>query len=153
MRLSCVVILGLALFQISSAQETGATKTQLADGSPRRDGVHKVDPTQTYHRVYAKVPLVGTGKRGDEIRPMFVPLLSKTSKDHIGIIAWQMQICDDGKSAIVEFVGATAKDLDAIINSKDPNVKVFERGKSAKADIEAEFSKSKKGFSLDSFQV
>ena len=153
MRLSCILIFGLTALQLSFAQQTAAAAGQLPDGAPRRDGVYRVDPTQTYSRVYARVPLVGTGKRGDEIRPMFVPTPSQVSKDHSGIIAWQMQLCDDGKSAIVEFVGAMPKDLADIINSKDPNVKAFERGKHSKDEIEIEFKKSKKDFSINSFGV
>jgi hypothetical protein len=148
-----LLVISLATFGVCLAQAPAPSSTQLPNGAPRRDGVHQVDPTQSYHRVYAKVPIVGSGKRGDEIRPMFVPLPAQASKDHTGVIAWQMQLCDDGKSALVEFVGATPKDLASIVNSTDPNVIVFERGKHSQAEIEAEFQKYKKGFALNSFGV
>ena len=150
MRLVCPLLVSVLTASIGLAQTTAAA-SQPVGSSPRLDTVHRVDPSQMYHRVYAKVPLVGSGKAGDEVRPMFVPLPAQAAKDHTGIIAWQMQLCDDGKSALVEFVGATPKDLHTIIGSTDPNVKVFERGKHSQAEIEAEFQKYKKGFTLNSF--
>jgi hypothetical protein len=150
MRLSSLFLFSL----LSVAAQNAAVGTgQPVAAAPRFDAVHRVDPSQMYHRVYARVPLVGSGKLGDEVRPMFVPTLSQLSKDHSGILAWQMQMSDDGKTALVEFVGATPKDLQAIIGSKDPDVKVFERGKHSQDEIEGEFKKYKKNFSLNSFGV
>jgi hypothetical protein len=154
MRLLCALFLCSAMVRSGLAQVPEAAATgQPVAVSPRIDAVHRVDPSQTYHRVYARVPLIGTGKRGDEIRPKFAPLLAEIKGDHSGILAWQMQLCDDGKSALVEFVGATPKELQTITSSTDPNVTVFERGKHTQAEIEAEFQKYKKGFTLNSFGV
>jgi hypothetical protein len=146
------------LSQAARSQDTAtAVATPPYTGSPtqeiRVDRVHRVDPAQMYHRVYARVPMVGSGKKDDPKRPMFVPLPSEISKDHSGIIAFQMQVSDDGKWALVEFVGATPKDLVAITASVDPNVKFFERGKSTQADIETEFQKYKKGFTMQMFNT
>src|SRR5258706_7443122 len=112
---------------------------------------NRVDPGQMYYRVYARAPLIGSGKANDPKLPMFAPLPSQMSRDHTGIIAYQMQISDDGKFALVEFVGATPKDLQQIINSTDPNVKAFERGKTSQALIEAEFKRYKHYFTFDVF--
>src|SRR5262249_12470148 len=112
--------------------------------------------------IWARVPLVGNGSQADPIRPMFVPApppmptkdrpavaVAATPIDRSGILSYQMQISDDGKWALVEFVGATPKDLQIITSSKDPNVKFFEKGKTTKEDIEAEFQKYKTNFKFD----
>jgi hypothetical protein len=63
-----------------------------------------VSPAMMYHRVYAVVPLVGKGTKGDPRRPMLVPAPSAAPKDHTGLLGYQMQLSDDGKFALVEFV-------------------------------------------------
>jgi len=73
---------------------------------------NRVSPQMMYHRVWAVVPLIGTGKPDDPKRPMFVPSpAEQTAKfrkgDRSGIIGYSMQLSDDGQSALVEFVGAT----------------------------------------------
>jgi hypothetical protein len=119
-----------------------------------------------YHRVWAIVPLVGTGTADDPRRPMFAPSLADSkarakalqdaaiSKKDVpppAIISFTMQLADDKKSAIVEFVGLNPQALEFITASKDPRVKVFERGKATKQEIETEMKKVKAGFTLDSF--
>lgn len=114
----------------------------------------KVDPASMYHRVYAVVPLVGTGKPGDPIRPMFIPTTPPTTTTvRTGILAWQMQLSDDGKSALVEFVGSTRADILPIISSTAAGVVAFERGVATQAQIEAEFQKYKKNFTLSLFNT
>jgi hypothetical protein len=68
-----------------------------------------------------------------------------------GILGYSMQISDDGRFALVEFVGATPADLKFIVNSQAPGVRAFERGTATKAQIEAEFRKYKANFTLNSF--
>ena len=73
---------------------------------------NRVSPEMMYHRVWAVVPLIGSGKPDDPKRPMFVPSpAEQTAKfrkgDRSGIIGYSMQLSDDGQSALVEFVGAT----------------------------------------------
>ncbi len=62
-----------------------------------------------------------------------------------------MQISDDGKWALVEFVDVTPKDLEPITTSANPNVRVFVRGQAAIADIVADFSQYKKNFTFSRF--
>lgn len=138
-------MLKIRLFGIS------ALFLQLAWSQDRVDSVHRVDSGQIYHRVFARVPLIGTGKANDPKRPMFAPLPSEMKQDHTGILGFQMEISDDGKWALVEFVGATPKDLQDITDSVDPNVKAFDRQKTSTEEIEAEFKKYKKGFKLDAW--
>ena len=52
-----------------------------------------------------------------------------------------VQTSDDGKSALVEFVGMNPQALAFITESNAPGVRVFERGKATKGQIEAEFQK------------
>jgi hypothetical protein len=63
-----------------------------------------------YHRVYAVVPLVGSGTPADPSRPMLVPAapqpgqLQQQTSEPPELLGWQMQISDDGKFGLVEFV-------------------------------------------------
>lgn len=71
-------------------------------------GQRNVPAEYMYHRVWAVVPLVGSGAAGDPIRPMLVPSPSAASQqpstDPPDLLGYQMQLSDDGKFALVEFV-------------------------------------------------
>jgi hypothetical protein len=116
---------------------------------------NRVSPEMMYHRVWAVVPLIGKGTADDPRRPMFVSSpaeqAARSKDDRSGLLGYSMQLSDDGKSALVEFVGATPADLKFIVASKVAGVKAFERGSATKAQIEAEFQKYKTGFSVSSF--
>ena len=141
-------------------------------------GQTSVSPENSHVRVIAVVPLIGTGDREDPIRPMFVPSpaeMRKTSQDLVAvarkveesntpaakgtpppppvsaILGHHYQLSTDGKSALVEFVGSDRQALVAILGSKEPRVKAFERGKDKKDDIERELKKFKADFDLDAF--
>jgi hypothetical protein len=108
-------------------------------------------------RVLAVVPLVGTGKPDDPIRPMFAlspkeltALPPRADRRPPGIMASHYLLSDDKKSAIVEFMEADRATLAPLLNSTDARVKVFERGVHNKATIEAEFQKVKGGFTIES---
>ena len=64
-----------------------------------------------YHRVYAVVPMVGSGTPADPSRPMFVPAPpaegAQPATERPGLLGYQMQLSDDGTLALVEFVFAT----------------------------------------------
>ena len=116
---------------------------------------NRVSPEMMYHRVWAIVPLIGKGTADDPRRPMFVPSPAEQAEkvkkgDRSEILGYSMQLSDDGKSALVEFVGATPSELQFIVDSKVTGVKAFERGKAKKEDIETEFQKHKAGFTLNS---
>jgi hypothetical protein len=71
-----------------------------------------VPPEFMYHRVYAVVPLVGSGTPDDPQRPMLVPAVPPPSPVQAqpqtttrpDLLGWQMQISDDGKFGLVEFI-------------------------------------------------
>jgi hypothetical protein len=111
---------------------------------------HAVDPAQRYHRVICLVHLTGSGKRGDEIRAEYVPS-DVTSR--AGIIAWSMQVADDGKMAILHLVAVDRNAFASILADKRPEIRVFEIGKDTQQAIEAELRKYKADFSLDAFKV
>ena len=152
------LLLSLLLAALTPAwSQTPAATTGTAATAPRTDGVprmastRRVDPGQMYHRVWARVPMIGTGKAGDPLRPMFAPFGVQATAAHTGIIGFQMQISDDGQWALCEFVGATPNDLASITTSTAPNIKVFERGKATEAEVEADFQQYKKAFTMQLF--
>src|SRR6476619_1073333 len=68
-----------------------------------------VPPEFMYHRVYAVVPLVGTGTPADPQRPMLVPAPQQPGQAQSlsgppELLGWQMQLSDDGKFGLVEFI-------------------------------------------------
>lgn len=71
-----------------------------------------------YHRVWAVTPLVGSGKPGDPIRPMFVAAEPAAASDRSGVLAYQMQLSDDGKFALVELVFATPAAFQAALQTE-----------------------------------
>ena len=109
----------------------------------------RVDPRNTYHRVIAVVPIVGTGTAGDPKRPQYAP--NPTSASSNGIIGFTQVATDDGKFAIVEFVARERKALLPII--ADTSITSFEKGTQTQDVIEAALRKFKKDFDLISFEV
>jgi len=98
-------------------------------------------------RILAIVPLQGAGRGNDPVRPAFAPV--RTSAD--GITGYRFVTSDDGRFALVEFTATSRAAFAAILNDRRAEVKVFERGKHTKQDIEREFRLLKRDFSLDRF--
>lgn len=127
------------------------TVTLFAQGHVASENLHT--------RVLCVVPMIGTGTIADPIRPMFVPAPPDPSKapDQAvatappGILAFQYQLSDDGNYALVELVGSDRNALAGVFNSTDARVKVFDLAKAKKNDIDTEFRKYKKTFSLDKY--
>jgi hypothetical protein len=143
------------VFSQTPAASTAQPQPTAAKVAPINQ--RRVDPAAMYHRVYAVVPMVGTGKKGDPFRPMFVTLPSQATAAsvaaHTGILSYQMHVSDDGKFALVEFVGATRADLQPILASTAAGTTVFERGSATQAQIETEFKKYKKDFTMSLFST
>ena len=114
-----------------------------------------VDGRQVFERVYAVVPLVGAGTADHPRRPAYAPLRPArgTAPDVNGIIGYTMQVSDDGKFALVEFVARDRLAFRALFADTRPEVKVFEKGKASRATIEAAFRLVKKDFTLDKLGV
>ena len=114
----------------------------------------RVDPRNTYHRILVVVPYVGSGTAADPIRPKYAPWPphpAGTVPSRTDIMGYMQVASDDKKSALVEFVAQDMAAFAAILN--DGQLKVFEKGKNTKSDIEGELKKFKKDFSLDTFGV
>jgi hypothetical protein len=89
-----------------------------------------------YYRLICLVHLVGTGGKGDPIRP-----------------EWSFQLTDDKKMAILHVVATNRAAFAPILADARPEVKVFEIGKNSAAAIEGALGAVKAGFSLSKFQV
>jgi hypothetical protein len=108
---------------------------------------NRVDPRNTYHRILCVVPMVGKGTPADPMRPQYAPWPPSTSASRTAIISFSHQVSDDGRFALVEFVARDRQAFEEIFNDK--TIKVFEKGKDNKDDIDKELKKFKKDFSLD----
>jgi hypothetical protein len=98
-------------------------------------------------KVVAVTALTGKGTWEDPRRPV-LPVA--------GAVNYRWVPSDDGRWAIVELelgrvTAQGLKDLDAAAAGKSAAVKVFEREKDKKADVERELKKYKKDFDLDEF--
>ena len=109
----------------------------------------RVDPRNRYERVLAVVPLIGAGTLEDPRRPLFAPGRAGDS----GIAGFTWQASEDGRFALVEFVARERRALAPILNHGRADVRVFERGKARREDIEAEFRRHKASFDFSRFGV
>ncbi len=79
-----------------------------------------------YHRVYAVVPMVGAGTPSDPRRPMFVPAPpaegAQPATERPGLLAYQMQLSDDGTTALVELVFAKPAAFAAALATASANL-------------------------------
>jgi hypothetical protein len=101
--------------------------------------------------VWAVVPMIGTGTSEDPFRPAHVaaPSPPGTPPSPDGILGYTMVLSDDGKHALAQFVARNRSAFKDLLEDNRPDVKVFEKGKSKREDIETEFRKYKKDFDLD----
>jgi hypothetical protein len=114
----------------------------------------KVDMRNTHERLYLAVPIVGSGTPDDPRRPLYVPApVAGAPPARDGIIAFAFQESDDGKSALVQLVARDRAAFNAIFEDNRADVKLFEKGKDSRSDIETEFRKYKKNFDLDTLSV
>jgi hypothetical protein len=116
---------------------------------------NRVDARYMYERLICIVPVVGTGNPGDPRRPLYAPLPPRTGSPALadGIIAYNSVLSDDGRFALIELVARDRSAFDDILKENRADVRIFERGKSARAQIEQEFRKHKRNFDLDHFEV
>lgn len=151
MNVSCRVL--LVTFVTTSFTLFGATQTPAP--THRNIVQRRADPRVTHVRILAVVPLIGAGTRADPIRPAYAPLprAAGAKPDPSGIIGFNWFMSDDKKHALVEFVSRDRSAFKQIMADTRPDVKIFERGKAKRADIEAEFQKHKQNFNLDHFMV
>ena len=119
---------------------------------------HRVDPGQMYARIYAIVPMVGSGTWDDPRRPMFAPIPQQTTPGtRTGIIAFNHVESDDGNSALIEIVAANRPQLALIVAqiraAATPSVQVFDRSTTPQATVQGAFQLLKKNFDITKFRV
>lgn len=134
---------------------------------------HRVDAGRMYERIYAIVPMVGSGTLTDPKRPMFAPtpqqaqaqaLTLAQSGTRAGIIAFNSVISDDGNFALVEIVTATKSDMASVkaqittqitsqVTATATRIQLFDRATSTPAVAEAAFKLLKKDFDINKFRV
>ena len=101
-------------------------------------------------RVYAAVPLIGSGTWNDPIRPMYVPAPNNSKAPPK--LSFTYQLSDDKKTALVEFISRDKASLNAIrLAAAAPGVKVFDPKVHGKSEIETEFKRLKKDFDPSQF--
>jgi len=121
---------------------------------------HRVDPTSMYSRVYAIVPMIGSGTWDDPKRPMFAPIPQQmTPGSRTGIIAFNQVVSDDGNFALIEIVTANRQQLALITApitaqlSVVPGLQLFDRSTTPAATVQSAFQLLKANFDITQFRV
>jgi hypothetical protein len=112
--------------------------------APTPGGQRYVDPSNTYHRVYAIVPVNQSSPR----RPLYVPTPDQIGAKS-GIVGFSSRFSDDGNYALIELVARDRSVLVPILNDK--SVKSFEKGVANPSDIESAFRAYSPSFSFSTF--
>lgn len=109
-----------------------------------------------YARIYAIVPMIGSGTWEDPKRPMFAPP-QITPGNRTGIIAFNHVESDDGNFALIEIVAATRPQLKLIvgqINAAAPaGLQLFDRLTTSPATVQSAFQQFKKNFDITTFRL
>ena len=93
--------------------------------------------------------MVGAGTFEDPRRPLFVP--APGAEGESSIVGFSYEMSDDGNSALVELVAVDPAAFTPILEDKRADVKVFEKGKAKKEDVEKEWKKYKPKFDAEKF--
>ena len=107
----------------------------------------RVDPRNSYNRVIALVPLIGSGTAADPKRPKYAPW--PVSQDPDGILGFVFEPTDDGKSAIVEFVAQNRTAFSVLL--ADKTIQVFQKGSASRPAVESAIKQVRRDFNLDAF--
>lgn len=121
---------------------------------------HRVDPSRMYARIYAIVPMIGSGTWEDPKRPMFAPLPGQmTPGSRTGIIGFNSIASDDGNFALVEIVAANRLELAKITApvtaalATVPGLQMFDQSTTPNATVQSAFQVLKKNFDISKFRV
>jgi hypothetical protein len=125
--------------------------------SPTISAQPRVSPRNLYERLLVITRYTGDGSAENPRRPMYAPPPPAVGQEpsRSGILAWSCIESDDGEFALCEFVAVDRAAFARILADKDrvSGLKVFEKGKARRADIEAEFRKYKARFDLSRFSL
>ena len=111
-------------------------------------GERYVSPLNTYFRVYAIVPVVGSGTAADPVRPMYVPVPSQIGRAS-GIIGFNSQLSEDGKTALIEIVARNRSVLAKML--ADTSIQTFVKGVATPAAVQSAFQPHKASFNFATF--
>jgi hypothetical protein len=119
---------------------------------------HRVDAGSMYSRIYAIVPMVGSGTWDDPKHPMFAPLPQQmTPGNRTGIIAFNHVESDDGTFALIEIVTANRSQLALITGPMTAaavqGLQIFDRSATSAATVQSAFQQYKKNFDISKFRV
>lgn len=119
---------------------------------------HRVDPGNMYARIYAIVPMIGSGTWDDPKRPMFAPVPQQmTPGNRTGIIAFNHVESDDGNFALIEIVTANRSELAKVTSTMTaataPGLQIFDRSTTSQATVQTAFQALKKDFDITKFRV
>jgi hypothetical protein len=114
---------------------------------------HRVDDSNSYHRIICIVPLIGSGKWDDPKRPMFAPVASQIGRGKSGILAYYHEMTDNGQAAIVVFVVADRAVLQPILTSAVSGVQVFDLNATSPLAAQAALTSVRKDFDWKRFAV
>jgi hypothetical protein len=119
---------------------------------------HRVAPGSMYARIYAIVPMVGSGTWEDPKRPMFAPVPHQmTPGSRSGIIAYNQVESDDGNFALIEIVAANRQELAKVTAQMSaaalPGLQLFDRTTTSVANVQSAFQLLKKNFDITKFRV
>jgi hypothetical protein len=112
--------------------------------TPAIAGQRFVDPSNTYHRVYAIVPMSQTNPR----RPQYVPTPTAIGPKS-GVVGFTSRPSDDGNYALIEIVARDRSTLLPILNDK--SIQSFEKGAAQPVDIESAFRVYSPSFRFSQF--
>ena len=121
---------------------------------------HRVDPGNMYARIYAIVPMVGSGTWDDPMRPMFAPIPQQmTPGTRTGIIAFNQVQSDDGNFALIEIVAVSRQQLALITAQMNTQLstavgfQLFDRSTTSAATVQSAFQALKANFDITKFRV
>jgi hypothetical protein len=103
-----------------------------------------VDPKNTYHRVFAVVPVTESNPR----RPLHTPTPDQIGP-RSGIIGFTAMFSDDGNWALIELVAPNRSTLLPILSDK--SIHAFEKGVATTAAIESAFQAHQPSFHFSQF--
>ena len=107
-----------------------------------------VDPYNSYHRVYAVVPMTGSGSSADPIRPLYAPSVADINPS-TGIVGFTSELSDDGKYALIEIVARQRSAFAKLLGDK--SIASFEKGTVPPSAIETAFVRYKPSFRFSQF--
>jgi hypothetical protein len=121
---------------------------------------HRVDPGNMYSRLYAIVPMTGSGTWDDPKRPMFAPIPQQmTPGSRTGIIAFNHVESDDGNFALIEIVAANRPQLVQIMAQMNAQLaattgfQLFDRSNTPISTVQSAFQLLKQNFNISLFRV